>query len=354
MITIPTADIHTVASTPKSAKPRQLLTPLPDPGHFLLVIDNSSMEKFTTCPRSAEYYLVDQREGHAKNAALTFGSAIHVGLESIEHSETDLLTAQKVLRYFTENPAPPDEYRTPQIALELLAHYRVRRTFPDYSWKIETDTAGPLIERAFELPLGVLEVNASINMPWLPSDQGAQPVSHIHVAWSGRIDVIAECNGKVRVVDNKTTSISGDQFVQDFQLSNQTIGYVWAAQQLWPNLSVSGFCLNAIALKKPGKGQGLMDKGVRGGDPPLSFFRAYFDYTESRLQQWEHNALVLVEDFVHNLIRSYHPTHTKWCFGKYGRCPYHDVCVNDDPVVRHNILHSDMYRSVTWNPTDER
>lgn len=102
---------------------RELLTPLSEEGHYLLVMDNSAIETFTTCPTYAMNYLFYGREAHARNAALTFGGAVHVGCEHIERdegrphifkvgphnddeirvwSETD--TAQAVLRYFTENP----------------------------------------------------------------------------------------------------------------------------------------------------------------------------------------------------------------------------------------------------------
>lgn len=369
-ITLPTDTLLTVAPEPPTPKPRrELLTPLSETGHYLLVLDNSSIETFTTCPQYARNYLVFGREAHARNAALTFGGAIHVGCEHIERDEgqprifgntdpakgpvdieriwTEGDTAQAVLSFFTENPAPPDEYRTPAIALEVLAHYRVRKSLPDYQWRVLSDSTGPIIERAFEIPLGVLEVNATIQ---LPSWKQPQEVSHIHVAWSGRLDLGAECNFRNRIVDHKTSSIGGDQFVQDFQLSNQTIGYLWAAQQLWPELNIDGFCLNAFHLKKPAAGVGLTDKGPRGGPPALNFFRAYFDYTPERIQQWETNTLVLVEDFVHCLVRDYYPLATKWCFGKYGKCQYHDVCTIDNLEVRHRMLMSDAYKTVTWNP----
>lgn len=345
---------------------RELLTPLSDPGEFLLVIDNSSIETFTTCPTYAMYHLVYAREAHARNAALTFGGAVHVGMEHIEKDEgkvrifnaamherewTETDTAQSVLRYFTENPTPPDEYRTPTCALEVLAHYRVRKTFPDYQWKVLSDNNGLLVERPFELPLGVLEVNEEIQLPHWPIPR---LVKRIHVAWSGRIDLVVESNLKNRICDHKTTSIAGDQFVQDFQLSNATIGYLWAAQQLWPDLDISGFVLNAIHLKRHKPGTPLTLKGPRGGDPPLNFFRAYFDYTPERVKQWEENALVLVEDFVHCMVRNFYPMHTKWCFAKYGKCSYHDVCTIDDPTVRLRMLQSDAFKDVTWNPTADR
>lgn len=368
-LSIPTTSVMTHAPVVPAPR-RELLTPLSEPGEFLLVMDNSSIETFTTCPTYAMYHLVYAREAHARNAALTFGGAIHVGLEYIEKLEgkefefdggeligkikrvwTETDTAQRVLRYFTENPTPPDEYRTPTCALEVLAHYRVRRTFPDYQWNVLSDQNGLLVERAFELPLGVLEVNEEIQLPSWPKPVR---VGRIHVAWSGRIDLVAECNFRNRIVDHKTTSIAGDQFVQDFQLSNATIGYLWAAQQLYPDLDVSGFVLNAIHLKRHKPGTPLNLKGPRGGEPPLNFFRAYFDYTPERVTQWAENALVLVEDFVHCVVRNFYPMHTKWCFAKYGKCSYHDLCTIDTPEVRMRMLQSDAFKDVTWNPTADR
>lgn len=358
--------------------PRQLLTPLPTPGHFLLVIDNSSLEVFTTCPMSAYYKLVLKREAHARNAALTFGGALHEGLEKFLHrqyiKQQDAVNPnfdyegqedQAILRYFTENPAPLDEYRTVQNCLATLAAYRVRATMPDYQWEIQSDANGPIIERAFELPLGVVEVGAHINMPWLGKEAekltGTEVerewhplVSHIHIAWSGRIDAIAKCNGAVRVVDHKTTSIMGDSFMQDFQISNQVLGYVWAAKQLWPDLEVSAFCVNAIHFKKPTGSGPITEPGPRGGPAALNFIRGYYEYSQNRIDEWESNALFIVSDFIHCLARDAFPRHTKWCFGKYGKCQYHDVCVQDEPKVRENMIKSDMFKTVTWNPVAGR
>jgi len=387
-LTIPTSDVHLQPEPLVASPPRQLLTPLPTPGHFLLVIDNSSLEVFTTCPQSAYYKLVLKREAHARNAALTFGGALHEGLEALLHfqyavdNETEHSTDreevrakyaeaaqdQRILRFFTENPAPLDEYRTVQNCLAVLAAYRQRATMPDYQWEIQSDASGPIIERAFELPLGVVEVNDDLDMPWLTDDDlariprgnrhedGSKRVycSHIHIAWSGRIDAVARCNGAVRVVDHKTTSIMGDQFMQDFQISNQVLGYVWAAKQLWPDLAVSAFCLNAIHFKKPTGTGPITAPGPRGGPAALNFVRGYYEYSQTRIDEWETNCLAIVSDFIHCLVRDQHPRHSKWCFGKYGKCQYHDVCVQDDPRVRENMIKSDMFKTVTWNPVAGR
>jgi hypothetical protein len=208
-----------------------------------------------------------------------------------------------------------------------------------------------LIEQPFEVPLGVLEINRTLQLPGWTEPRF---VEVIHIAWSGRIDLVAKVMQRNRVVDHKTTSIAGEHFVSSFQLSNQTIGYVWAARQLWPSLNVEGFCLNAIHLKRPSNGgyqPNLMARGPRGGDGPLDFFRAYFEYGPERLDQWEHNVMLQIEDFVHCIVRNDYPMFTNSCFNKYGRCQYFDVCTLEKPIVRQRFLASDAFRDVTWSPT---
>ena len=385
MITIPTTQVKTEIP-PATGRTRHVLTPLPEPGHFLFVIDNSAAEKFV-CPTLAANYLVEGREPHPTNAALIFGGALHVGIEELLHgpqkhwvdqepvtvgylegssspvqlianhlpeTQAELLTrAQaRITKFFTDHPAPLDEYRTLSNALEVLRFYQQRMTFPDYHMEILSDAKGPLIERAFELPLGVLEVKSNIDI------KGEQTwVDFVHVAWAGRIDVIAKCHGTARIVDHKTTSIGGDSFIADFHLSSQTRGYLWAAQQLWPELNVTGFCLDAIKLKRPTGSAGLMERGPRGGDPALEFFRSYFDYSAPSVASWATNALTRVEDFIHSFARNYFPQEVTYCFNrKYGKCPYHDVCLiaQDSPEAANKLLHSHAFRQVTWNPTADR
>ena len=329
---------------------RPLLIPLPQEGHYLLVIDNSAMEVFTKCPTAALYYLVHRREAHARNAALTFGGALHEGIEALLLSKSEQEQDSAIVQYFAENPTAPDEYRTVALALQVLKHYRIRQTLPDYEWTVLSDSV-PIIERPFELPLGVLDINTQLQLPDWPEPR---LVKAVHVAWSGKIDLVANVNNRNRVVDHKTTSIAGDAYTSSFILAHQTIGYVWAAQQIWPTLDVTGFCLNAIALKRPTPGvTNLTLKGPRGGPPTLDFFRAFYEYTPERLEQWEQNSMTLAEDFVHCLIRQYFPMFTNSCFNKYGRCQYHDICTLDSPVVRHRMLMSEIYRDVTWSPTGQ-
>jgi hypothetical protein len=381
MLTIQTP---TIPPLPVGALRRPLLTPLDEPGHFLLVLDNSSAEKFTTCPTAARNYLVLEREGAARSAALTFGGAVHAGLEKLLLGADSSAQDAAIANYFTNHPCDLDSYRTVNNALAVIDSFRRRVQMPDYSWTILSDDAGPLIERAFELPLGVLKVDGVIDMPWTTFEYSSlvnsveeeeqqkwynaldirarlskalqngmkspRYVSHVHVAWSGRTDLIANWNGENRVVDHKTASDKRYANPEEYFLSNATIGYVWAAQQLWPDLNVTGAAINFLVFKKP-TGTGPIDQpGPRGGEPSLSIFPAFFHYTPERLSWWKHNTMTIVSDFIHCLVRNDFPMHTKWCFGKYGTCPYHPVCCEDNADIRESLLQSAMYRNVTWNP----
>jgi hypothetical protein len=314
-----------------------------------LVVDNTALEKIVRCPTAARYYLVEGREAHAKNAALTFGGAIHESLEQFYKGNGKDEQDKRMVKYFVDNPTPPDEYRTPVTAMQVTDHYREQCIVRvDYKDETLRDLDGLIVERAFELPLGALDVDAMVKIP-----QWNEPrhVKRIYVAWAGRIDRVVRNEPYNRVQDHKTTSIGGDQYVQSFQLSPQTLGYVWAARQMWPDLDIRGFQLNAIHLKKPSGTVGLMNKGPRGGEPALQFFRANYDYTVERICDWQYNALTIIEDFVHSVVRRYFPMHTNHCFNKFGRCPYFDVCTIDNYDVRLRMLHSDAFKPVTWDPT---
>lgn len=383
-ITLETNTTMTVA--PDHNPRRRFLTPLPERGEFLLVLDNTAFGYITSCPRSAQYYMIAGRESQVKGSALTFGGAIHAGLETylkgkkvfsgVEQGERvyqgltpcesneEFIARQDaaIMQYFADHPAPITDHRTPLNALEVMKHYRNEDRLPQRQWEILRDAEGPIIERSFELPLCVVEMKSWIAMPWLTAEelqvQAVDPetnkvhVSRIHVAWSGRIDVIANHHGANRVVDHKTSSITDATTIADFHLSNQTRGYVWAAQQLWPKHNISGFCVNFLSLKKPTGTGGLMRPGPRGGAAPLSFTRNFFEYDEGLISEWEHNAKTIIGDFLHCVARNDFPQYTKSCCGRFSLCQYHPVCTSV-PSRRAALLGADsLYKQVTWNPTN--
>jgi hypothetical protein len=343
-------DIELPSTTPPPPKGalRDLLVKLPEEGHYLMTVDNSTLESFERCPTAFLYHFVYRRQPHARNASLTFGGAIHKAIEVLLRGGSEQDQTRAIFDYFTENPCPPDEYRTAPLATEIMKHYRQRAILPDYEWTVLEHGGEPLIERPFEVPLGAITVNTDLRLPhWIEP----RFVKTIWVAWSGRLDVVADTRGTNRIIDHKTTSIAGDRFTQQFPLSHQTQGYTWAAQRLYPELDIKGICINAIYITKPKNGTtNLLAPGPRGGAPVLDFFRSYYDYTPERLVEWERNCLLIIEDLIHNLVRNFYPMLTHHCVNRFGLCPFYDVCSLDEVKSRHNLLMSEGYEDFTWSP----
>lgn len=298
-------------------------------------IDNSSLERFTTCARSAQYYLVDRREPSGLKSALYFGSAIHAALE-IFYGEYDgkvtevlpefLMKVQAAMEPMFPANQDVDEWRTLDKAMETIISYVAATEFDIF--QVYQHDNKPFVEQYFELPMGDILFQESFDGIYH---------ERLQVMWTGRIDLIVKQDHALWVMDHKTTSIVGQNFFADFLNSSQALGYVWAAQQLLGQ-EVSGLYLNAIAARKPSK-----------TGKPFELGRQKFPYDQSRIEEWHYNTLTLIGDFCANLQRNFFPMETKWCVGKYGQCPYLDIC-SLPPQGREMVLHSNLYQNVTWTP----
>lgn len=387
MTTLPTNSTILYPPPPANNQRRPFLTPIPNlPGEFLLVLDNTSTDHIKRCHKNAQIYLLLGREGRGNQAALSYGGAIHAGLE-VFHKEQylkacypdfmDLMPSdwaavsnsaqdQAVLSHFASNPCLPD-WRNPTVALEVLAHYRRRSNpelYPDYNWDILSDDRGPIIERAFEIPMGVCEIDLPVSfLKDIPSEitwDGVTFPAKIHLAWSGRIDLITQWQSSVYYTDHKTSSIGPEEFLLGCQFASQFIGYVWAGKQmvklgiLPQACDTNKFCVNRIQLSRPSKttpNAGLLDRGPRGGEPRLHFSRHYFEYSDERISRWVTDTQLLIEDFLHSVSRNHFPLNDRTCFDKFGKCCYWDACSIDSELIGDKFLQSDAYKEVTWNPT---
>ena len=119
-----------VASSPE--EPKAPRPPLINE-HGVMRIDNSSLEHFTTCARSAEYYLLNNRQLNRSKSALNFGSAIHECLELLYSapegtSHADLINQAK--QVIDQTPAPDDAVTS---ALRSARSIRSSRISPSTS-----------------------------------------------------------------------------------------------------------------------------------------------------------------------------------------------------------------------------
>lgn len=306
------------------------MTPIPLPlidGDTLL-IDNSSMEQFTTCPRAALYSVARRLRPSGERVPLVFGGIIHKILEARYrattslHAQTPEVTSVMLAtaeREFAKWTPPEDEFRNYSCAVEFIRRYEEQYPFETFTVARLPDGT-PLIEVPFAIPLGT--------------------IGDIKVVWTGRIDLcyVSENGGGLYVMDHKTTSIMGPSFAEQFRIAHQLYGYAWAVEQL-TGKTVSAVVINGLGIRKPSK----TGKAFEFTRPVITIERGLID-------EWKTDCLHIISDFIEMCARGYLPKHTAWCVGKFGTCPYHKVCTLETNEQREVMLSSGEYQKNEWSP----
>ena len=114
------------------------------------------------------------------------------------------------------------------------------------------------------------------------------------------------------VVDEKTASRLGPQWLNAFTLRGQLLGYTYAAQLF--NLPVSGFIVRGISFLKDYYGHAEVIEPV----PPY------------RLEQWREHVELATQD----MVRDWNRERFDFAFGEacneYGGCPFRKLCDKKD------------------------
>jgi len=337
-------NLNAQVGIPEVSAPKRALLEHVHNHTYALRIDNSTLETFQTCSRAAKFYCVDRRQ-RLPSGALAFGSGFHLALDTI-YTKGYAAEAEAIdlaLAYLSANATPnPDEWRTPALLQDAIKAYCKEYRDNDAISPIKLNGT-PLVEIPFSLTLGEIELNRHLPFTYadLTDDDRTELmyIDKLIILWSGRIDIAGNYgDNDVYVIDHKTTSIGGPQFFADFYLSQQMVGYNWALRQILPEHKIVGTVVNAIIQRKPtrtGKG--------------LEFARQTYFHQDWHVSEWQDDVMHEVERFVFSLVENSFPKATKWCFGKYGRCPYHEVCTLP-PDQRRFMLDSREYINVTWSP----
>lgn len=342
---------------PKEGKLRKLLKHL-DGDNYALELDWSSTEPMLTCDRAAQYRLIHSRSTYP-SPALVYGAALHEALEFLYRARhlvgrwptddlPDLINhaCASAEHHFLENPPPlTSEWRTFDRLREVVTLYVNK--WKDEQFSVLEINNEPMIERSFAQPLGEIKLNQILpfDRSLLVADapNGANfYVGTLHIVWTGIIDMVIEQNDQLYVLDHKTSSVVGDSFYNAFELSQQFLGYQWAVEHLLGR-ELAGAVLNTIIGRQ---------KTVKGSGTPNDFSRRFYPYPRHRLDEWPSSILSIIETFVHNLTKGFFPMKTSWCQGKYGQCPFFNVC-SLPPQHRMIELMSDNYAPNVWNPLDQ-
>lgn len=324
-----------------------------------LVIDNSSIELQTTCPRAAQYGLCLRKRTTCERTALRFGGIAHKILECRYRSSGNFLEQTPMIQNemvkvaeqeFVNFHPPEDDFRTLDRMIAMIDAYG--RVYPQELFDLVILPNGkPFVEVPFALPFGEIAVDGEclvqdvVRMPNGNLTARGEPytkhIDILKIVWCGRIDLAYSINNSIYIMDHKTASIATN--MAEFQISHQFSGYTWAAETLLA-VQVDGVIINRIVVRKP----------TRTGEA-FTFDRQLFGVQRGLVNEWKTDILHIIADFVEMVRRGYMPKHTQWCVGKFGTCQFHKVCTLGDDSdsmsdQRRMILESGEFEENVWSP----
>lgn len=340
---------------------RRLLQSSPDhPDDYVLELDYShGLGSFCVCPTLWRNINVFSREGNRPNNATQFGTLFHTCEEvRLQNGYSEAVRQRQheiIFDHFLHHPAPPDEYRTGDRMIQVLAKYNAKYSIDGALEKDNWDKAivmhegEKMLERPFKVPLCTVPVNATLPYPkWqiVANEEESNfflPVRNLHILLTGRIDAIISNSNQLFVVDHKTTSRDEREVTEAFHLSLQTRGYAWAAQQL--GFPVAGCIINSVLIRPPAKTD-------RAQKPREGFERHTYFYDADRIADFVESAKLHVSTLVHYLVQGAFPQVSLSFKSPCPNCDFADNC----RLPRHQRsadLASDIYRDVTWSPINE-
>lgn len=277
-------------------------------------LDNTMLSTYRECPR--KYYLRHVRGWRKDGTAmpLVFGLSWHAAMDVVwqQYQTTELsVLLENAAQAFDETWAsqgmPLDAplevmerwgARTPMIAREMLVNYVDKRHH------VLANARLVACEQPFAVPL--------------PLDDGED------VWYAGRLDKVVDYNGALRVIEHKTTSeykIDGgfkNAYVESWYMDSQVMGYLYGAGLYFNGLE-DVWIDAALVHKKVHDAFKFIPVGHQYG-----MLEHWIEDTKEWVRRLKRDEANLAEG--RRLLGGVFPKQQGSCVGKYGPCPYLDVC----------------------------
>lgn len=276
--------------------------------------DNTKVSTYKDCNRRyfLRHVLNWTVEGNNKAAALIFGSSWHDAQDVVwgqakNFNQRDLMELSFGAFQMTweehDMPLNPTleqqqwlKARTPMIAKEMLYNYIERR------WNILQSCNVIGIEQPFAVPV-----------PGLPG-----------VWYVGRLDKSIENNGQRLIIEHKTTTAYSIDYtflldyVESWSVSAQVKGYQWGGSMYYGN--IDGVWVDAV----------LVHKKVHDGMKFIPIAHSHDLMVEWILSTKGWITQIIAEEEAFEVKQEITPgmfkKNEESCFGKYGSCPFLDIC----------------------------
>lgn len=186
------------------------------------------------------------------------------------------------------------------------------------TWPPDTDPVKPWIHD------GSIAVEFSFALP-IPGTK--HPQTGDPVLYSGRFDQLCLYNDTMFVEDDKTASALGQQWLNQWVMRGQLIGYNWAAREY--DYPVAGSIIRGISFLKTGFGSAQQIEMCE----------------DWKIERW----LIQLQRDVQKMTRLFESRDPAMAFAdactSYGGCPFVKLCNSPDPEVWKS-----EYAHREWNP----
>lgn len=292
------------------------------PKEQLIVVDNTALETFRTCPmkyslRIHQGLVVGKNPlGGAppRSAALEFGGAIHKALDTLYLEES--LEAAISVFYKQYTPPPQEKKRTLARGEAVLREY-----FDKWVDKISTYKA-VMCELAFQHELGLAQTQKS---------------GEWKVIYGGLVDKIVRLpNGELWCIDHKTSTLQTEAIALSYEMSNQFQGYLWGAVAGTQLSKVNGLYVDLLLIHPKNN----------------DFMHHPIPYSENRMKQWKAGILHTAELVLKCWEDMQWPQFGQSACVQYHQlCAYYDICYADQPEQRESIKKS-FFLHKPWKVLD--
>lgn len=214
--------------------------------------------------------------------------------------------------------------------------------------KIEVEEPDKLLEEASYLLDGyfnkyrdTLDISLATEIPFGKKDAKLKVFLAPGVEFTGRMDGISSQVGISWVKERKTSGQAPGQFWKKYELDPQSIGYVYAARQLFPDFPVKGVMIDAIFRQNY-------------KNPEPKYERQFFEIGDDILNRWHEMMIQLAQDMEEAKAKDTYYSNWGACHAYFGECEYWGYCTSKYNQAVLESTHAKIERESQKGSTDLR